>query len=337
MVFCDIWFIKGFYPVLKRISMQPKKVLITGGLGFIGSHLAERCVAAGHDVTLLSRSDSKAGNISGIRKSVRLMVKDVKDMGKEVSGFDIIFHLAGSTDNYAIIEGEPYKDIEMNCTATISLLESIRKYNPRTRLVFASTFFVNGRPAKLPVTPDTPCEPLGLYGATRLAAEHFCRIYHNVFGLDVVIARFTNVFGDRELVSRKKAGFNYMIANALRTGEIPLYSNGDFVRDYIYVTDVADACLVLAEKGGTAKTYYVGRGERVKFRMLAEMAAKETGAAIKPVSPPDFHNRVGIRDFVCDNRPLLKLGWKPKVSLEEGIRMTAEYYRNAKGRASDGR
>src|SRR3989338_9143992 len=130
-------------------------------------------------------------------------------------GFDLIFHLAGSTDNYAIIEGEPYKEIELNCNTTIALLEACKKYSPKARIIFASTFFVNGNVEKLPVTPESPCNPLGLYGATRLAAEHFCRIYHNLFGMDIIIVRFTNVFGAREQISKKKAGFNYLIKLAV--------------------------------------------------------------------------------------------------------------------------
>lgn len=303
-----------------------KKIMIIGGLGFIGAYLAEGCVKLGHKVTILSRSDSKIENIQETKDSVNLIIKDVKDIGKEVKGFDYIFDIAGSTDNYAIIDGKPYRDIDMNCTTTIALLEACKKYNPKVRIIFASTFFVNGRVKELPVTPKSPCNPLGLYGATRLAAEHFCHIYYNVFDMDIVIVRFTNVFGAREQISKKKAGFNYLIKLAIEGKDIPLYDNGNFIRDYIYVTDVADACLVVAEKGDTNKIYYVGRGEAVKFKKLIDIVVKYTGAKIKPITPPDFHKRVGIRDFVCDNSELKKLGWEPKISLEEGIKKTIDYY-----------
>lgn len=304
------------------------KVMIIGGLGFIGSYLAKKYVEQGFDVTILSRSDSKIENIKNIRGSVNVILKDVKKIGQEVKGFDYIFHLAGSTDNYAIIEGKPYKDIEMNCITTIALLEACKKYNPKVRIIFASTFFVNGRVKELPATPDSSCFPLGLYGATRLAAEHFCHIYHNVFDMDIVIVRFTNVFGPREQISKKKAGFNYLIKLAIESKEIPLYDNGDFFRDYIYVTDVVDACLIVAEKGETNKVYYVGRGEFVKFKKLIDSVVKGTGAKIKPISPPDFHKRVGIKDFVCDNSELKSLGWEPKIPLEEGIKKTIDDYKN---------
>jgi len=305
-----------------------KKIMITGGLGFIGCHLAELCIEKGYDVTIVSRSDSKLDNIHKIKDKVNLLLLDVKDIDEEVKGFNYIFHLAGSTDNYAIVDGKPYKDLEMNCITTLALLEAVKKHNQKARVIFASTFFVNGKVEKLPVTLDTPCRPLGLYGATRLAAEHFCHIYHHIFDLDVVIARFTNVFGEREQGGKKKAGFNYMIKQAVEGNEIQVYDNGDFYRDYIYVTDVASACLVIAEKGKSDATYYVGRGEFVKFKKLVDIVVKKTNVKFKSITSPDFHKRVGIKDFVCDNTELKKLGWVPKVSLEEGIKKTIDYYKS---------
>ena len=305
------------------------RVLITGGLGFIGSHLAKECLKRGDTVEILSRSEKKISNVEAIKDSISLKIKELKDISKEdVEHVDAIYHLAGSTDNYAIIEDEPYRDIDANCNGTIALLEACRRHNPNVKIVFASTFFVNGNVSQLPVTPDSPCNPLGLYGATRLAAEHFCHVYHKVFGLNIVIARFTNVFGPFEQsANKKKAGFNYLINLALKGEEIPLYSNGDFVRDYIYVTDVADACIALAEKGEADAVYYVGRGEHVKFKALVDIIVSETGANVRSIEPPQFHKNVGIVDFVCDNSGLKKMGWTPKVSLEDGIKRTIAYYK----------
>ncbi len=311
--------------------MSKKNVLIIGGLGFIGSHLAKECINNGYAVTILSRSKSKIANISGFADKVELIIKDLRDISSEVEGFDYIFHLAGSKNNYVIIEDQPFNDIELNCTCTIVLLEAIKKYNPSCSLYFASTIKVNGTPDKLPVNTSSPCNPLSLYGATRLAGEHFCQIYKNVFNLKTTIIRFTNIFGVKEAANPKQAGFNYMIAQAVKGHDINLYSNGDFFRDYLYVTDAARACLAIAEKGFAEQIYYVGRGEFIKFRKMAEIVAQQTGVNIKPVEPPDFHKRVGIKDFVCDNEPLKKLGWLPEVSMEEGIKKTIDYYRSLEG------
>lgn len=300
------------------------KILITGGLGFVGSYLTELCIDKGHDVTILSRSDSKKSNISHL-KNVKLIIKDVKDINHKVKSFDLIFHLAGSTDNYAIIENQPYRDIELNCTNTIALLEACKKHNPKVRILFASTFFVNGN-IPLPATPKSPCKPLGLYGATRLAGEHFCHIYNKIFDMNINIVRFTNVYGPREKISKKKAGFNFLIKQAVDGKELQVYNDGDFYRDYIYVTDAAEACLLVAQKGKADMIYYIGNGEYVKFKELIDIIIEKTNAKTKSIEPPDFHKRVGIIDFVCDNSDLKKLGWSPKISLKDGISKTIEYY-----------
>lgn len=306
-----------------------KKVLITGGLGFLGSELAFQCVDSGYNVTILTRSLSKIENIVEIQEKVKIITLDIKDIGNHVIGFDYIYHFAGTTDNYHILD-DPYIDIDINCNGTIALLEACRKYNPDVRILYGSTFFVNGNPESLPVTPSSPCNPLGLYGATRLAGEHFCRIYNNVYNLNVTIVRFSNVFGIREqLGNKKKAGFNYIISLAIKGEAVPLYNNGEFYRDYIYLTDAVSGAMVVAEKGDRSKIYYVARGEFVKFRELIGIVMTTVGGGvINPVEPPDFHKQVGISDFVCDINELKELGWAPEVSLVDGIRKTVEFYRH---------
>jgi UDP-glucose 4-epimerase len=307
-----------------------KKVLITGGLGFIGSNLAEYCVKLGYDVTLISRSDSKINNIKEIKDKIKLIICDVKDINLEVKGMDYIFHLAGTADNHRMMDNS-YIDLELNCTATIALLEACKKHNPHVRIIFASTINVNGNPGQIPVDQNSHCNPQGLYGATRLCGEHICQVYNKIFNMNCVIARFSNAFGAKEQTNnKKKAGFNYLISMALRNEEITLYDNGNFLRDYIYVSDVVSACLTLAEKGETSKIYYVGRGEYIKFKELIDIVIEEAkGGKIKSVEPPEFHKKVGVVNFVCDISELTRLGWKPNVSLREGIKKTIEYHKNA--------
>ena len=313
----------------EKISNK-KNILITGGMGFIGSHLTKRYIQNNDNVYVLSRSYDSISNLNGIEDKVNFIIKDIRDITEsDVANKDYIFHLAGTVDNYAVKEGQPYKDIEVNCNGTIALLEAVKNSNPKTRIIFASTFFVNGNVDKLPVDVNSPCNPLGLYGATRLAAEHFCHVYNKVFGLDSLIMRFTNVFGPFEKGdNKKKAGFNFMINQAVKGEEVQLYNNGNFIRDYIFVDDVVDACMTLAEKGQTDKVYYVGRGEFVKFKKLTDIIQDQIpNIKIKTIEPPEFHKNVGIIDFVCDNSDLKELGWTPKISLEEGIKRTIEFYR----------
>lgn len=305
-----------------------KNILITGGLGFLGSNLAERCILEGYNVDLVSRTESKIANISQFKDRINLKIKDIHSLNPEdVAGKDWIFHLAGTTHNYHI-NTDPYLDIDANCNGTIALLEACKSGNPSARIVYGSTFFVNGNQPSLPIGPDSPCEPRGLYPATRLAGEHFCKIYNRTFNMNSTIIRFTNIFGVREQRDNKqKAGFNYLINLALEGKEISLYDNGDFYRDYLYVSDAVGAALAVAEKGEAGKVYYAGRGEKVKFGELISILGEEVGGIkIKSIEPPAFHKSVGIKDFVCDNSSLRQLGWTPLISHREGIRKTLDWY-----------
>lgn len=306
-----------------------KKILITGGLGFLGSNLAEMCLSEGHEVKIISKSDSKIGNISKFKDKVKVQIKDLQSIsGSDVEGLDWIFHFAGTTHNYHI-QDNPYIDIQTNCIGTISLLEACRAANPSVRMVYGSTFFVNGNLANLPANTESPCEPLGLYPATRLAGEHFCKIYNRTFDMNTNIVRFTNLFGVREQRDNKqKAGFNFLINLALEGKEIPLYRNGEFYRDYLYVSDAASAAMTVADRGEKGKVYYVGTGRKEKFKDLITILGEEVGGIrVDPINPPEFHNAVGIKDFFCDVTPLRGLGWEPKISIREGIRRTLEEYR----------
>jgi len=309
--------------------MKKKDILITGGLGFIGSNLTKNLVQKKNQITIISRSNKRLENIEEIKNKVKIIYKDIQEIGEEVRNKDYIFHLASTVDNYNI-QTDPYLDIDVNCNGTIALLEACKKYNPSVKIIYGSTFFVNGNLNKLPATPESPCNPLGLYPTTKLAAENFCKIYNQTFDMNTTIARFTNVFGvPEEGNNKKKAALNYLLNLAVQDKEIPVYGDGNFIRDYIYVDDVISGLLKIADKGKKGDIYYVGRGEKTKFIDLIKMALEESGTGkIKYVSPPDFHNRVGINDYFCDNGPLKKLGWEPKISIREGIKKTIEYYKN---------
>lgn len=296
-------------------------VLITGGLGFIGSNLAEKCVERGYNVTLISNSKSKIENIGGFENKVNLVVKDVNDISSEVRDMDYIFHLASKVSNKKISE-DPISEINVNCNGTINILEACKNFNRNARIIYGSTFFVNGNVDELPVNQCTSCNPLSIYASTKLASENFCKIYNEVYGIDCVIARFTNVFGIKEQKDNLNKGvLNRMLSELTENKELKIY-RGNSKRDWIYVSDVVDACLTLAEKGKSNEIYYVGRGEGTSIESLLEMGMKIIGkGSIKEVEP------IGeIRDFYCDNSLLKSLGWKPKVSLREGIKKTLEWY-----------
>ncbi len=305
------------------------KVLITGGLGFIGSHLTQKLVQENHNVTVLTKTKNKINNIKTVKNKINIIVKDIKNIGEEVSNFDVIFHLASTTDNYAIVENDLERDIETNCKGTLYLLHACKEYNPSVKIIFGSSFFVIGNPELIPVNESASCDPLSLYPATKLCAEHICKIYFRVFDLDIVIARFANVYGPREKGrDKKKAAFNYMINQAVNDNELTLYDKGDFVRDYIYVEDVVSALTIIMEKAMGGEIYHIGSGKGIKIKNLFEMTVDivDSGQIVE-IQTPKFHKNVGIRDFIFDISKIRSLGWEPKFSIREGIKRTAEYYK----------
>jgi len=304
-------------------------VLITGGLGFIGSNLSEFYYRNGDNVTILSRTSTKQYNIRPFKDNVTFIQKDIRDISEDdVKDKDVIFHCASTVDNYNILT-DPYLDVNVNCIGTIALLEACRKVNKEVPIVYTSTFFVNGNPPSLPVTASMKPEPLGVYGATKLAAEHILKTYQKVYGLKPIIARLSNVFGLKEQENNnKKAAFNRMIYTAINNGTIKLYDNGKITRDYIYIDDVVSALDVLSKKGESGKIYYVGTGKGHTFREMVDIILEEAASGnVEVIPPPVFHSNVGIDDFVCDVQDLKALGWEQKVSLREGIKKIVEQYK----------
>jgi UDP-glucose 4-epimerase len=300
-------------------------ILITGGLGFIGSSLANR-LCREHQVTVLTRSEKGRSRLRFpdlVRIQVvlveRVTPSDIKDM-------DLVIHCASTVDNYNI-QTDPYLDIRTNCDGTIALLEACKEHRPK--LLFVSTFFVYGNARRLPVDEESACEPLGLYPATKLCAEQFCKIYGRLHGDHVNICRLTNVYGPGEVSDNtQKGALNYLIRKA-RLGEpLDVYSGGDFFRDYLYVDDAVDALIAVAFHASPGELYLAGYGEPVLFKDLIECLHRLTGrkSSISSVTPPRFHEAVGIRNFSADTAKIRALGWAPKIGLEEGLRRTLASY-----------
>lgn len=302
--------------------------MITGGLGFIGSTLGHYLVKQGHDVTLLSRSKKKISNIQEYIDKAKVLIIPVEEIGENVQNFDVIFHFASTVDNYAILENDLDRDIDINCKGTLKLLDACQRYNRQCKIIFGSTFFVVGQPEKLPVDENAICNPLSLYAATRLCAEHICRIYRKIFGLQIIVIRFTNVFGEKEQFSnKKKAAFNYMIGQVLQKKPITMYEEGLIKRDYIFVSDVVKACEIVMKMGIDGETYFIGRGEGTRLKDLFQIIIEEKGSGrIESIPTPVFHHQVGIRDFYINSSKIRQLGWKPEVSLREGIRRVISHY-----------
>ena len=308
--------------------------MITGGMGFIGSHLSEELLSEKHNLVILTKSFFKKQNITNISKKIKVEkidVTDFKKLGKSIQKNkpDVIIHLAGQTSHLQSFEN-PLKDIDSNAKSTLFILEEIRKKKLKCRFILGSTFVVIGRPQRLPVDERTPCWPTMIYGANRLASEHYCKIYHEVYGLDTLTFRITNSFGPREQVVSTKNAVNFLIHEAFLGKTVTIFKKGNFFRDIIYVSDVISGIKTIMKKGKSGELYWISSGKKIWFYELGKLLEKLTDAKVKFVKEPNYTKKVDVGNFVVDNSKLMALGWKPKINLNQGIKETLEYFKSEK-------
>ena len=308
--------------------------MITGGMGFIGSHLSEELLIEKHNLVILTKSFFKKQNITNISNKIKVEKIDVtnfKKLGKSIQKNkpDVIIHLAGQTSHLQSFEN-PLKDIDSNAKSTLFILEEIRKKKLKCRFILGSTFVVIGRPQKLPVDERTPCWPTMIYGANRLASEHYCKIYHEVYGLDTLTFRITNSFGPREQVVSTKNAVNFLIHEAFLGKTVTIFKKGNFFRDIIYVSDVISGIKTIMKKGKSGELYWISSGKKIWFYELGKLLEKLTDAKVKFVKEPNYTKKVDVGNFVVDNSKLRALGWKPKINLNQGIKETLEYFKSEK-------
>ena len=229
---------------------RDRRVMVTGGLGFIGSNLVRQLVDAGADVLIVDALHPDYGgnrfNLDGLEDRVRLNVADVRDqtsMDALVADREVIFNLAGQVSHIDSMR-DPYTDLDINCRAQLSMLEACRKYNPAVRVVYAGTRQVYGRPDRLPVDESHLVRPADINGVNKAAGEYYHLLYNNVFGVRACSLRLTNVYGPRQLIKHNRQGFiGWFIRLAIEGGDIQIFGDGSQLRDFVYVDDAAGAFL----------------------------------------------------------------------------------------------
>ncbi len=317
-------------------AFNNKKVLITGGAGFIGSTLAHHLVRFGAKVTIVDSMIPDYGgnlfNLDGIQDRVRINFSDVRDrysMEYLIGGQDYLFNLAGQVSHIDSMT-DPFADLEINAKSQLSILEACRYHNPQIRIVFASTRQIYGRPQYLPVDENHPLDPPDINGINKLAGERYHTLYAKIYGLHCSVLRLTNVYGPRQLMRHNRQGFiGWFVRQIVRGEKIQIFGTGEQKRDLVFVDDVVNALLLAAlNDNASGRIYNLGGAEPISLKALVMMMIQINGHGNFELVPfPEDRKKIDIGDFYTDFTKIKsELGWEPKILLAEGLKRTFDYY-----------
>lgn len=317
-------------------SFDNKKILITGGLGFIGSSLARTLVTQGARVTLVDSLIPQYGgnlfNIADIRHKLDVNICDVRDphaMKHLIQGKDFLFNLAGQTSHMDSMT-DPQTDLDINASAQLAILEACRMKNPDIKVVFASTRQLYGKPDYLPVDEKHPVRPVDVNGINKLAGEWYHLLYSNVHGVRACALRLTNTYGPGMRVKDARQTFLGIWVRLLLEGRpIKVFGDGEQLRDFNYVDDCIDALLLAAaSEQADGKVYNLGSEEVIGLKALAELMTNlGYDGSYELVPFPEERKAIDIGDYYSDFSLISsELGWSPQVSLKQGLLNTLEYY-----------
>ena len=319
-----------------RSFFNRKKILITGGLGFIGSNLARRLVDWGGRVTLVDSLIPEYGgnlyNIKDFKDRVTVNISDVRDrysMEVLIQGHDFLFNLAGQTSHLDSML-DPHTDLEINCRAQLSILEACRRVNPLIKVIFASTRQVYGIPKYLPVDEKHLLYPVDVNGINKMAGEWYHIVYNNVYRIRATALRLTNTYGPRMRIKDARQTFlGIWIRRIIEGDPFEIFGDGTQIRDFNYIDDVIDAFLLAAiREEADGQVYNLGADDPVNLMDLAKLLTQIRGSGTYQVIPfPSERKVIDIGDYFADYASVQRdLGWKPKTPLKEGLRKTLEYF-----------
>jgi nucleoside-diphosphate-sugar epimerase len=318
------------------MKLARRKVLVLGGLGFIGSNLALRLVQEEARVTLVDSMLPAYGgnlhNIEPIQNDVRINFSDIRDrysLNYIVRDVDIIFSVAGQTSHIESMT-DPMTDLEINCASQLSLLESCRAHNPGVTIVYTSTRQLYGRPQYLPVDELHPIEPVDVNGINKLAAEYYYTLYSNVYGMRCISLRLTNTYGPRQQLRGDKQGFAGVFLRKAIDGEpITIFGDGSQRRDFNYIDDVVEALLLAATHPALKrKVYNLGARETYSLLDFTNLLHRHCRFEHRLVPFPETLKKIDVGDFYSDFTAFeQETGWRPRVGLEEGLRRTVDFFR----------
>ncbi len=315
-----------------------KKALITGGLGFIGSNIAHRMVAAGAEVRVFDACLDPYGwnfaNISEIRDKIEFMKGDTRDekaVREAVDGADLIFDCASQISHSISVE-KPLVDIQINCIGALNLLEAARNSKSDPTIVYAGTRGQIGQMKYCPIDEAHPTDPVDMNGINKLAAEKYCMLYNRLYGLKTTSLRINNAYGERCQVRHADYGIvNYFIRLAIEGKDLTVYGDGLQKRDYSHVSDIVEAMVLsAASKRAIGEYFMLGSNAGVGFIDICKLILSKAGGGgkLKMVPWDKSRKAIEIWDFIVSNKKISEyLGWKPRIGLEEGIERTIAFYR----------
>lgn len=315
---------------------KDKKILITGGLGFIGSNIAHALVEQGAQVTvvdaLLPLYGGNEFNVADIKDKVAVIIGDIRDealMAKLVAGKDIIYNLAAQV-SYIDSQQQPFLDLDINGKGHLTLLEAVRQHAPQALVVFSSSRMVYGRILTIPVREDHPTEPLSLYGIHKLLGEKYYQYFSNTFGIRTISIRIPNPYGPRQQMKHNKYSIvGWFVRQAMEGKTITIFGDGTQERDYLYIDDIVAAFLQLTVKGESGQVYNIGTHERVRFVDMVDAVVAEVGAGQKEhVAWPKNYEKNETGNYIADTTKIFeRTGWQPQVDLVTGVKQMVAYYK----------
>lgn len=320
-------------------SYADKHVLITGGLGFIGSTLAYRLVALNARVTLVDSLIPEYGgnlfNIHGIEDKVKVNISDVRDissMNYLVQGQDFLFNLAGTLSHTDSMK-DPFTDLNINCVAQLSILEACRKHNPGVKILFAGTRGQYGKAAYLPVDEKHLMRPTDVNGINNMAGEMYHILYNNAYGIRACSLRLTNTFGPRHQMRHHRQGIiNWFIRQIMDGQKVKIFGDGKQIRDTNFVDDVVEALLIaMASEQTNGEVYNIGAAPINLKDMVDEMIRVHGAGSYEIIPFPPESKAIEIGDYIADYSKFSQAtGWKPSFNLSDGLKKTFEYYEQNK-------
>lgn len=315
----------------KKLDYRNRKVLITGGMGFIGSNLATHLVELDAQVTLVDALIPGYGgnrfNISQIQDRVSTHISDIRDSNAVsglIEGQDYLFNLAAQVSHVGSMT-DPYLDLDINTKGQIVLLEACRRYNPKIRMIHASSRHVYGKPKQLPVDEESAISAVDVYSINKFAGESYHRLYHEIYGLSISILRLGNIYGPRQ---NHLDCVGVFMRRAAMGQPLVIFGGGAQIRDYIYVDDLCEAFLLTGQLPQTiGQVYNLGSPYRCSIGQFAGYLSKIANVSIQIQSFPPERKMIEVGDFYSSHTKFSNAtGWHPGTSLEEGVRRTYEFF-----------